>query len=66
MSEVNKESANKTKRVKRGIYKDGNTYWNTDSVGAFNILRLYFQDIHKDTRLNPMSIQNPYILKVAV
>ena len=66
MSEVNQESANKTKSVKRGLYKDGNTYWNADCVGAFNILRLYFQDTHIDTRLNPMSIQNPYILKVAV
>ena len=66
MSEVRKESANKTNRVKRGLYKDGNTYWNADCVGAFNILRLYFQDTHIDTRLNPMSIQTPYILKVAV
>ena len=66
MAEVSKASANKTNRIKRGLYKDGNTYWNADCVGAFNILRLYFQDKNIDIRLNPMFIQNPYILKVAV
>ena len=30
-------------RVKRGLYKDGNSIYNADAVGAYNILILYIQ-----------------------
>lgn len=66
MSTVSKQNANKDNRIKRGLYSDGGYNWNADSVGAFNILRLYFQKQKIDTRLNPMSILSPHIIKVAV
>ena len=63
---VNKENAIKSNRVKRGLYKDGNITWNADCVGAFNILRLYFQSNKIGTFLEPLSIKVPYVVKVAV
>lgn len=65
METVCKQSANKDNRVKRGLYVDGGYIWNADSVGAFNILRLYFQAQKIDTRLDPTSILSPKIIKVA-
>lgn len=65
MDTVCKQNANKDNRVKRGLYVDGGYNWNADSVGAFNILRLYFQKQKIDTRLNPVSILTPEIIKVA-
>lgn len=65
MDTVCKQNANKDNRVKRGLYVDGGYNWNADSVGAFNILRLYFQKQKIDTRLNPVSILTPKIIKVA-
>lgn len=62
---VCKQNANKSNRVKRGLYIDGGYSWNADSVGAFNILRLYFQSQKIDTRLDPVSILSPEIIKVA-
>ena len=38
---ISKETADKGKRTKRGLFKDGNQIWNADAVGAYNILRLY-------------------------
>lgn len=50
-----------TKRIElKGSYN-----WNADSVGAFNILRLYFQAQKIDTRLDPISISSPEVTKVA-
>lgn len=43
MDTVCKQNANKDNRVNRGLYIDGGYSWNADSVGAFHILRLYFQ-----------------------
>ena len=63
---VCKKNAEKQKRVKRGLYEDGSFSWNADCVGAFNILRLYFQTNGMENRLNPMEIKCPYIVKVAV
>ncbi len=40
---VSKKYAQKQNRKKRGLYKDGENIFNADSVGAFNIMRLYFQ-----------------------
>lgn len=65
MSEVNEASAQKSNRVHRGLYQDGTQFWNADCVGAFNILRLYFQANDIPIKLNPFGIKNPYILKVA-
>ena len=42
-SEVSKQYAYKQNRTHRGLYKDGNTVYNADAVGAYNILRLYKQ-----------------------
>ena len=39
--EVCRENAHASGRVKRGLYKDGNSIYNADAVGAYNILRLY-------------------------
>ena len=64
--DVCKENAEKHKRVKRGLYQDESFSWNADCVGAFNILRLYFQTNGMENRLNPMEIKSPYIVKVAV
>ena len=60
------QNARKSNRVKRGLYRDGSYYWNADCVGAFNILRLYFQEGEIDEKLDAEKIQNPEIKKVAV
>lgn len=65
MPTVCKQYADKSNRVNRGLYMDGGYSWNADSVGAFNILRLYFQAQKIDTRLDPASILSPEIIKVA-
>ena len=65
MDIVCKQNANKANRVKRGLYVDDCYIWNADSVGAFNILRLYLQAQKIDTRLDPVSISSPKIIKVA-
>lgn len=62
---VNKSNANKNNRIKRGLYQDGIYSWNADCVGAYNILRLYFSAQKIDMRLNPMSIKEPFVSKVA-
>jgi len=63
---VSEESADKSKRIHRGLYVDGDYSWNADCVGAFNILRLYLQKKNIDLKLDPGAIRNPYVLKVAV
>ena len=62
---VNKSNANKSNRIKRGLYQDSVYTWNADCVGAYNILRLYFSTQKIDMRLDPMSIKVPFISKVA-
>lgn len=66
MSEVCKESAEKSNRIKRGLYTDGDKRWNADCVGAFNILRLYFQMNGIEKQMDPLKIADPYVIKVAV
>ena len=63
---VSKKYAAKDNRKVRGMYIDGCNSWNADVVGAFNILRLYMKSKKKNMVLDPMSIQTPYIRKVAV
>lgn len=43
-----------------------NYYWNADCVGAFNILRLYFQATGITTKMDPQYIASPHVAKVAV
>lgn len=63
---VSKENAERTNRIKRGLYTDGEYSWNADVVGAFNILRLYLQKENIDLKLDPMAIRSPYVMKVPV
>lgn len=59
---VSKKYATKNKRIKRGLYKDGNLIFNADAVGAYNILRLYAQqnklaiDLPIDNLSNPKKV----------
>lgn len=47
-TEVSKICADKSVRVKRGVIKDNKgRIFNADAVGAYNILRLYFQNTGK-------------------
>ena len=64
--EVCKENAEKSNRVKRGLYTDGDKRWNADCVGAFNILRLYFQTNGIEKQMDPLKIADPFVIKVAV
>ncbi len=56
-NEVSKEYAKKSNRKHRGLYKDGNLIFNADSVGAYNIMRLYYQknDAWQETKVTGLS-----------
>jgi len=61
--EVSKEYARKSNRKKRGLYKEGETIWNADAVGAYNILR----KSQGMTGCFPTErLSSPEIIKVAV
>ena len=62
--EVNAKYAEKQKRVKRGLFVDGEKRWNADAVGAYNILRLYGQWTGRE--ISTVELQIPYVVKVAV
>ena len=64
--QVSKTYASKANRVKRGLYVDDGNSWNADCVGAFNIVRLFLGKHKIAIKLDPMAVQTPYILKVAV
>ena len=61
---VSKKYAKKSNRKHRGLYIEGNNIWNADAVGAYNILRLYFQSQNKCVGFRPTHLSNP--IKVAV
>jgi putative transposase len=63
---VSKRYSKKKNRVKRGLYKDAEQQWNADTVGAYNILRLYFQDTRNKQKLKPLTTVSPVVAKVAV
>ena len=63
---VGKKYACKANRVKRGLYQDKYYSWNADCVGAFNILRLYFQETGIIQKMEPHGISTPHVIKVAV
>lgn len=58
------DHAVKSNRKKRGLYIDSNYIWNADSVGAFNILRLYYAKENKCVNFTPKHLSNP--VKVVV
>jgi putative transposase len=60
---VSKSNATGSKRVARGLYADNGYVWNADTVGTYNILRLYKKN---DVILSPYEIKAPFIVKVAV
>jgi putative transposase len=61
---VEKKYANKSNRKNRGLYVENKNIWNADAVGAYNILRLYFQSQEKCVGFTPTHLSNP--IKVAV
>lgn len=63
---VDKTCAQKNNRKNRGLYRDKDYIWNADVVGAYNILRLFLNNIGKTISIAPIKIKNPYIVKVAV
>ena len=63
---VSKEYAQKSNRKERGLFCDAGLCWNADSVGAYNILRLYFQQSGTTKVLPFKGLSSPEYLKVAV
>jgi len=63
---VSKEYADKKKRVKRGLYKDGKDVFNADVVGAFNILTKYLKENEKEIVFPVKGISDPIVIKAAV
>ena len=64
--EVSKKYATKSKRKKRGLYIDKLTLFNADSVGAFNILRLYEQKHKKGLNIPLKGLSSPNKVYVTV
>ena len=62
---VEKASATPEKRINRGLYVDGQFKWNADGVGAYNIMRLYFQQEGIAQTINSKGLSNTIIIKVA-
>ena len=56
---VSKEYANKRNRKHRGLYKINKKIYNADSVGAYNIMRLYRQDNSIDFDMPLIGLSNP-------
>ena len=57
---VSPEYGSKYRRKKRGLYKFEKKIYNSDSLGAFNILRIYYQNTHESIRfMDYKSISNP-------
>ena len=64
--DVSKEYYNKSKRVKRGLYKDNNIIYNSDSVGAYNIMRIYKKEKGIDIAMPIKGLSNPTVINVSV
>ena len=64
--EVSKTYATKSNRKQRGLYIDNRVKFNADSVGAFNIMRLYEQKEKKGLLIPLKGLSSPYKIKVAV
>ena len=63
---VCKKYASGSNRIKRGLYMDNGVIWNADSVGAYNILRIYLEEQGVCIPLSPKGLSAPKIIKVAV
>ncbi len=62
---VLREYAEPENRTRRGLYCDGKSIWNADTIGAYNILRVYLQNMHILHEINPGGLSNPEVIKVA-
>lgn len=56
---VAKEFSRQQNRIHRGLYIDKGIAYNADCVGAFNIMRLYYQSKNKKIDFYPNKILNP-------
>lgn len=63
---VSKKYATPNKRIRRGLYADDRKLFNADSVGAFNILRLYNQAKKLTIATPVIGLSNPCRLNVSV
>lgn len=63
---VSKEYYTKFKRKHRGLYIDDMKLFNADSVGAFNIMRLYKQNTNKEIDIILKGLSSPERIKVAM
>lgn len=63
---VNKTYATKSKRKHRGLFIDNHIKFNADSVGAYNILRLYEEQQNKGLLMPIKGLSSPTRIKVAV
>ena len=59
MSSVSRDYYNKKQRRHRGLFKDGKDIYNSDAVGAFNIMRKYRQLINEDFPMVLKGLSNP-------
>ncbi len=64
--DVSKEYYNKSKRIKRGLYKENNIIYNSDSIGAYNIMRIYKKEKGIDITMPIKGLSNPEIINVSV
>ncbi len=60
---VSRMYAKKSQRVERGLYKEHQNIYNADSVGAYNILRLYLNKVKYEIPMH-QGLSNP--IKVTV
>lgn len=63
--DISKEYQNKG-RIERGLYKEKNTIYNADCVGAFNIMRLYKMRNHIDINMINKGLSNPNKICICV
>ena len=56
---VSKDYYNKKQRKHRGLFIDDGDIYNADAVGAFNIMRLYRQEIHTYFPIPLKGLSNP-------
>ena len=63
---VEKVYAQKENRTKRGLYQENGKIYNSDSVGAYNILRKYYLENGIKKERSVTGLSDPEIIKVAV
>ena len=56
---VCKESADKSNRVYRGLFKEYSNVYNADIVGAYNIMRIYRQNNNDNFLIPKVGLSNP-------